>query len=150
MKRVLMVCLGNICRSPLAEGILQSKIAASKVSVDSAGTAAFHEGNLPDPRSVEIANHYNIDITGQRARAFTPQDFSKFDLIYAMDLSNYNHLLELAKNKTDREKVHLILNDLFPNQNREVPDPYYGGAQGFEEVYQLLEAACSLIASKLT
>ena len=67
-----------------------------------------------------------------------------------MDLSNYNHLLELAKNKTDRAKVHLILNDLFPDQNREVPDPYYGGAQGFEEVYQLLEAACSLIANKLT
>lgn len=150
MVKVLMVCLGNICRSPLAEGILKSKVSSDKVFVDSAGTAAYHVGNLPDSRSIQIADAYGIDIRNQRARAFKVDDFESFDFIYAMDKSNYNNIVSLAKNELDRSKVKMILNELHPNQNQEVPDPYYGGNQGFENVYQLLDASCDLIAKKIT
>ena len=104
MKKILMVCLGNICRSPLAEGILQSKVHPEKVFVDSAGTAAYHIGNLPDQRSVEVARAYGINITNQRARKFTVKDFDTFDQIYAMDESNYENILSLARTKGDSEK----------------------------------------------
>ena len=91
-----MVCLGNICRSPLAEGILQSKVNDDKVFVDSAGTAAYHVGELPDKRSIEVARKYGIDLTNQRARKFTSKDFTEFDSIYAMDKENYHNVLSLA------------------------------------------------------
>ncbi len=145
-----MVCLGNICRSPLAEGILKSKINTSKIFVDSAGTAAYHVGNLADERSIEVAKKYGIDITNQRARKFTVKDFDTFDVIYAMDESNYQNILMLARNSEDEEKVQLILNVIDADKNASVPDPYYGGNQGFENVYKMLDEACEVIANKLT
>lgn len=105
-----MVCLGNICRSPLAEGILTSKTQHLKLKVDSAGTAGYHIGSLPDSRSIEIADKYNIDLRNQRARQFSSADFDEFDIIYAMDANNYGHLIALAKNQKEREKVRMILN----------------------------------------
>jgi protein-tyrosine phosphatase len=148
MIKVLMVCLGNICRSPLAEGILQSKVNAQKVFVDSAGTAAYHDGNLPDIRSIEVAGKYEINITNQRARKFKIKDFDVFDFIYVMDETNYQNILILARDKNDKRKVQMILNETTPGQNLSVPDPYYGGNQGFENVYAMLDEACEIIANK--
>lgn len=149
MVKVLMVCLGNICRSPLAEGILKSKLNLNEVTIDSAGTAAYHVGNLPDPRSIAVAKKHGIDITTQRARKFTVKDFDSFDFIYAMDQNNFDYILKLSRNKEDKKKVLLILNEVRPFQNNSVPDPYYGGDDGFENVYQMLNKACAEIASKL-
>ena len=149
MKKVLMVCLGNICRSPLAEGIWQAKIKKDAVFVDSAGTAAYHIGNLPDKRSIEVAHKYGIDITHQRARKFTVKDFDTFDVIYAMDESNYQNILILARGEVDTKKVKMILNETHPYKNVSVPDPYYDGRQGFENVFKMLGEACEIIASKL-
>ncbi len=144
--KILMVCLGNICRSPLAEGILKSK--TKNIEVDSAGTAGYHIGKNPDIRSIEIGKKNNIDISSQRARQFSSNDFSKFDKIYAMDNDNYSKIISLAKNQQEINKVELILNEIFPNQFKSVPDPYYGGARGFENIYDLLNKACEKIASK--
>lgn len=149
MKKILMVCLGNICRSPLAEGILQSKLSSQSFFVDSAGTAGYHIGELPDKRSIEVANKYGINITNQRSRKFIKSDFEKFDLIFAMDESNYNNIVSLTDDYNEIQKVKMILNESFPNENRSVPDPYYGGDQGFENVYRMLDEACSIVASKL-
>ena len=150
MKKILMVCLGNICRSPLAEGILQSKVNEALVYVDSAGTAAYHVGNLPDERSIAVAKQYGIDISKQQARKFTEKDFLKFDIIYAMDKSNYQYIISLATNDKDLEKVKMILNESLPDKNYSVPDPYYGGQTGFEEVYKMLNEACdSIIYNRL-
>ncbi|APZ47837.1 protein-tyrosine-phosphatase [Polaribacter reichenbachii] len=150
MIKVLMVCLGNICRSPLAEGILQSKINSDTIFVDSAGTGAYHIGNLPDERSIEVAGKYGINITNQRARKFIVEDFDNFDFIYPMDESNYQNILALARNKEDENKVQMILNEVYPNENASVPDPYYGGKEGFENVYKMLDEACEIIANKLS
>ena len=147
--RILMVCLGNICRSPLAEGILKDKAPAHRVEVDSAGTSNYHIGEAPDPRSVAIAKKYGIDISTQRGRQFQLSDFREFDLIYAMDKSNYHHILDMAPDQESRNKVHLILNELHPDENMDVPDPYYGGAQGFENVFRMLDLACERILSKV-
>ena len=144
-----MVCLGNICRSPLAEGILKNKTKHLNITVDSAGTAGYHIGNLPDKRSIEIAKKYNIDLTNQRARQFTSNDFNAFDIIYAMDTSNYSHLIALAKNQEERKKVKMILNELNPELYESVPDPYYGGDNGFQNVYDMLDKACNKIVSKI-
>ena len=144
-----MVCLDNICRSPLAQGILESKVNLDEVFVDSAGTAAYHVGNLPDERSINVAYKYGINITNQRARKFTVQDFDEFDYIYAMDISNYQNILMLARAEEDENKVRLILNEIYPSENKSVPDPYYGGNQGFENVYQMLDEACDVISKKL-
>jgi protein-tyrosine phosphatase len=149
MKRVLMVCLGNICRSPLAEGILKSKIDADKTLVESAGTGGWHVGELPDPRSVEVAQNHQIDITYQRCRKFTYADFENFDWIYVMDRSNLADVLSLARNEQDKQKVRLILNEIQQGENLDVPDPYYGGDRGFENVYQMLDEACEVISNKL-
>ena len=149
MIKVLMVCLGNICRSPLAEGILVSKVNNSTIFVDSAGTGAYHIGKLPDERSIEVARKYGIDITNQRARKFTVKDFDTFDVIYAMDDSNYQNILSLSRNNEDAQKVKMILNEAHPTKNLSVPDPYYGGPSGFEDVYKMLDEACELIAKKI-
>ena len=148
MIKVLMVCLGNICRSPLAEGILKSKVNAQKVLVDSAGTAGYHDGNLPDTRSIKVASLHEINITNQRARKFTIKDFDIFDFIYVMDETNYQNILILARDQNDTRKVQMILNETTPGQNLSVPDPYYGGNQGFENVYAMLDEACEIIANK--
>ena len=108
MHKILMVCLGNICRSPIAEGVLQSKVNSDVVFVDSAGTAAYHIGNAPDKRSVNIASKYNVNLKNQKARKFTISDFDNFDTIYAMDESNYQNILKLAKNNSHTSKVKLI------------------------------------------
>ncbi|MCL7762849.1 low molecular weight phosphotyrosine protein phosphatase [Polaribacter sp. Z014] len=150
MHKILMVCLGNICRSPLAEGILKSKVNSDSVFVDSAGTAAYHIGKLPDERSIEVANKYGIDITKQRARKFVVKDFDEFDIIFAMDDSNYQNILSLVRNNDDEQKVRMILNEIHPAKNLSVPDPYYGGNQGFENVYKMLDEACDVIASNLS
>jgi len=149
MIRVLMVCLGNICRSPLAEGILKSKVDRNTVFVDSAGTGAWHSGELPDKRSIAVAKKYGIDLTDQRARLFLVEDFDKFDHIYVMDQSNYKNVCRLAPNDEAINKVQLILNESYPDENLEVPDPYYGGDQGFENVYKMLDEACLKIKNKL-
>ena len=136
---------GNICRSPLAEGILRQKIKERNLSweVDSAGTSGWHIGELPDSRSIAVAKAHHIDLTYQRARQFEAVDLDRFDLILAMDSSNYSNILRLATTETQKSKVKLILNYLYPKENRAVPDPYYEG--GFEKIYQMLVAACEKI-----
>ncbi|MDP2687795.1 MAG: low molecular weight protein-tyrosine-phosphatase [Aequorivita sp.] len=147
--RILMVCLGNICRSPLAEGILKSKVDISKVFVDSAGTGHWHVGDEPDKRSVAVGKKYKIDITAQRGRQFSPKDFDDFDIIYVMDNSNKENVLALAENDSHRKKVKLILDEIFPGENVDVPDPYFGGNAGFENVFKMLDEACEQIATRL-
>lgn len=149
MTRILMVCLGNICRSPLAKGILKSKLQPGKFYVDSAGTGSYHIGELPDRRSINIARINQIDITNQQSRQFTTKDFDLFDFIYVMDNSNYQNAIRLARNQKDINKVKLILNELYPNENRDVPDPYYGGADGFKNVFNLLDDVCEIVAERL-
>ena len=143
--KILMVCLGNICRSPLAKGILWSKGKHLNLEVDSAGTAAYHIGKQPDIRSIEIPNKYAIDLNQQRARQFSRADFDKFDIIYAMDTNNYAHLISLASSETERNKIRMILNEINPNSYQSVPDPYYGGDNGFQDVYNMLDKACDKI-----
>ena len=147
--KILMVCLGNICRSPLAEGILASKLQKNKFTVDSAGTGSWHIGRKPDERSIVTAKKNKIDISHQKGRQFAIRDFETFDYIYVMDNSNYNDVMHLAKTPEQRNKVQLILNELFPDENVDVPDPYYGSPNGFDHVYEMLDQACELIAKKL-
>lgn len=146
--KILMVCLGNICRSPLAEGIMRSKLSNDFI-VDSAGTGGWHAGELPDKRSIATAKNKGLDITNQRARQFKISDFESFDYIYVMDNSNYKDVVALAPNEEAKSKVKLILNEIFPGENVDVPDPYYGGQDGFENVFNMLNEACDLIAGKL-
>ncbi len=144
-----MVCLGNICRSPLAEGILTSMIDPEKVMVASAGTGGWHVGSQPDPRSIEVANKNNIDITHQRGKQFSTYDYEIYDHIFVMDASNYNDVIKLSKTDTERAKVSMILDELFPGEKVDVPDPYYGGDSGFDNVYDMLYSACEKIVSRL-
>jgi protein-tyrosine phosphatase len=147
--KVLMVCLGNICRSPLAEGILASKLPFEKFDVASAGTGNYHLGREPDPRSIAIAKAKGIDISQQQARQFTTKDYTDYDYIYAMDASNYQNILSLAPNQQATKKVKLILNELFEGGNVDVPDPYFGLENGFSKVYDMLDQVCDTIAEKL-
>ena len=144
-----MVCLGNICRSPLAEGILKSKLPENFFFIDSAGTANYHIGRQPDHRSIETAKKYGVDITNQRGRQFVVSDFDDFDYIYAMDSTNFNDIISLSRNINDASKIKLILDELADVDTADVPDPYYGGSQGFENVYRILDSACNIIANKL-
>ncbi len=148
---ILMVCLGNICRSPLAEGILRAHLekAGIRASVDSAGTIGYHQGEAPDPRSIQTAANYGIDISHLKARKIRQDDFSNFDLILAMDLSNYRDLLTLAQSDEESERIHRILDYAGVDENGEVPDPYYGNLTDFEHVYRLLDGACELIVKRL-
>ena len=141
--RVLMVCLGNICRSPLAEGILKHKIQQRGLdwTVDSAGTGSWHSGELPDRRSIAVAKKYGIDLTDQRARQFRASDFTDFDKIFVMDRSNRQNVLRLAPNDALAAKVDLMLNQSHPGQDLEVPDPYHDD-NGFEAVFKMLDVAC--------
>jgi protein-tyrosine phosphatase len=149
--KILMVCLGNICRSPLAEGILRAKAMEHNIQliVDSAGTSAYHAGGPPDKRSVAVAKAHGLDIQHQISRQFSVQDFDTFDFIYVMDDSNYEDILSLARSQKDRQKVSLILDKTAPGKHNNVPDPYYGGKDGFENMYQLLDTACDAIVAEL-
>jgi protein-tyrosine phosphatase len=149
MIRIVMVCLGNICRSPLAHGILQSKLADDNFYVDSAGTAAYHVGNTPDYRSIKVAKNHGIDISAQSARQFKVSDFDTFDFIYAMDASNYNNIINLARTDTDIEKVKLFLEKNSAVANKNVPDPYYGELSDFESIYTLIDTTCDQLAAFL-
>lgn len=146
--KILMVCLGNICRSPLAEGILKDKIRKEKLDweVDSAGTSGWHSGEKPDGRSIDIAAKNNIDITDQTSRKVRSVDYEIFDLIYAMDIQNYNDLISLATEE-EKHKIKLILNENHPDKNKNVPDPYWDD-NGFEKVFTMLDEACEVIIEK--
>lgn len=147
--KILMVCLGNICRSPLAEGILQSKLPSDKFTVDSAGTGDWHAGQGPDRRSVTTAKGRGLDISCQKARQIKPADFTNFDHIYVMDSSNLRDVTKLAQTPEAKAKVKLMMDEVFPGQKVDVPDPYYDGPDGFEKVYDMLDEACTLVAQKL-
>jgi protein-tyrosine phosphatase len=148
MTRILMICLGNICRSPLAHGILESKLPKENFFVDSAGTLDFHVGNPPDKRSIETAFNHHINISNQKCRTIKKSDFDIFDYIYVMDIQNLKDVLAIAPSN-HKHKVKMILNELFPNENVEVPDPYYGNINDFENVYEMLDQACDIIANQL-
>lgn len=139
---VLMVCLGNICRSPLAQGVFEQLAQDYSITVDSAGTANYHSGASPDKRSQLTAKRHGIDISSQCARQFTTADFEDFDYIYVMDRSNLSNVLSLARNEQDSAKVALLLGE------DEVEDPYYGGDDGFEIVYQKIDTACREIIAQ--
>ena len=138
-----MVCLGNICRSPLAEGILKNKLPKKNFRIDSAGTAGYHIDKAPDIRSVEIAAKNGIDISNQKARKFTADDFDRFDKIFAMDRRNLNHIKQMANTLEDSKKVSLLLG------NDQVPDPYYGNRDSFIKIYDIIDRACEELSNKL-
>ena len=133
----------------MAEGILRSKIDGTDITVDSAGTSSYHEGENPDARAVKTLRKKGINIGNLVARQFLVEDFDRFDLIYTMDSSNYNNVLKLARNEQDREKVKMLVNELMPGSNAEVPDPYFGGDHGFEEVFKLLNDATDKLLERL-
>ncbi|MCB0569128.1 MAG: low molecular weight phosphotyrosine protein phosphatase [Phaeodactylibacter sp.] len=144
--KILMVCLGNICRSPLAEGIMRQKVTERGLNweVDSAGTGFWHIGEPPDSRSIQTARKYGLDITTQRARQISAQDLARFDLILTMDESNYRDVLRLAKPQHQEDKVAMILDYAHPGKNLSVPDPYWDD-DGFDQIYQMLTEACERV-----
>ena len=146
-----MVCLGNICRSPIADGLLRDKVAQKglDIEVDSAGTSGFHSGDAPDPRMRATAKSMGVSIDDLSSRQFVQADYDRFDVIYAMDESNRDNMYKLARNEEDKQKVKLILNEIYPGENMSVPDPYYGGDQGFVDVFNMLDEATSKIISDL-
>jgi protein-tyrosine phosphatase len=147
-----MVCLGNICRSPLAQGVLQHKLDSfnlKNIYVDSAGTGSWHAGNPPDIRSIEIAEKYGIDISQHRARHFSSNDFNTFNKIIVMDTKNYKDLLNLSSSQIDSDKIKLLLSYTYKNERASVPDPYYGGDDGFENIYKLINSACNEIIKEI-
>ena len=147
---ILMVCLGNICRSPLAEGILRHKaqMAGLKLNVESAGTNGYHVGDPPHRLSQKVAALNGINICHQKARKFSPDDFDKYDRIYAMAEDVIDDMKRIAKKRYDPSKVDLLMNELYPGQNMDVPDPWYGPEPGYHDVYKMIEAACDSIISK--
>lgn len=152
MTKILMVCLGNICRSPLAEGVLRHKLneaGIEDVTVDSAGTSGWHAGEHPDRRSMLNAKTHGVDISKLVSRQFTIRDFDAFDRIYVMDSSNFRDVTAMARTDAHREKVELLLNVKWPGKNMAVPDPYYSGEDGFETVFRLVEEACAVIVDEL-
>jgi protein-tyrosine phosphatase len=150
--KFLMVCLGNICRSPIAEGIMKAKLAAANIQgkVDSAGVLSYHSGEAPDKRAISVAGKYQVDISGQVARQFRKSDFVDFDFILVMDRSVYAEIAALAQTEDERNKVRLFLEFAGINEITEVPDPYYGGQEGFEMVYNMLNEGCNRILFNLT
>lgn len=148
--KILMVCLGNICRSPLAEGILQHKAKKAGLNweIDSAGTNSYHTGEAPHALSQKVASLNGINICDQRARKFVKEDFEKFDKIYAMADDVIDDMRRIAKDKFDDHKATLFLNELYPGKNMSVPDPWYGPEPGYHEVFTLIDQACEKIIMK--
>lgn len=148
--KILMVCLGNICRSPLAEGILQDKAfkAGLAWSVESAGTNRYHTGDGPHPLSQRIARQNGIDISGQRARTISPDDFAIYDKIYALAEDVLDEMKRIGGKKFDPAKTMLLMDVLYPGENKDVPDPYYGPESGYSEVYNMIDKACDEIILK--
>lgn len=155
--KVLMVCLGNICRSPLAEGILQKKAfnAGLKWQIESAGTNNYHTGEAPHHLSQKVAMLNGVDISHQRARKFSPDDFLMYDKIYALANDVLDEMRSISKNNSisqsdgfDLNKVDLLLNELYPGEDRDVPDPYFGTETGYHKVYALINDACDAIIEK--
>ena len=148
--KILMVCLGNICRSPLAEGILQHKAdkAGLDWQVDSAGTAGYHIGEQPHVLSQKTSLANGIDISNQRCRQFRKEDLAEFDRIYVMDRNNYEDVKQLSKNAWDEKKVTLLLDELYPGEHREVPDPWYGTEKDYHLVFEMIDKACDKIIEK--
>lgn len=148
--KILMVCLGNICRSPLAEGILQHKATAAGLNwqVDSAGTNGYHIGEAPHKLSQKVAELNGIDICQQRARQFVKEDIDRYDKLFAMADDVLEEMETIAKEKWDASKADLFLNELYPGENRSVPDPWYGTEPGFHEVYKIIDEACNAIIEK--
>ena len=148
--KILMVCLGNICRSPLAEGILQHKAwkAGLQWSVESAGTNGYHIGEAPHPLSQKVARLNGIDISNQRSRSFTAEDFHRFDKIYAMADDVIDDMRRITRNNFDTTKVELLMNELFPGKNMDVPDPWYGPEPGYHQVFKMIDEACDAIIKK--
>ncbi len=146
--KILMVCLGNICRSPLAEGIMKTKLPEGFV-VDSAGTISMHEGEHPDKRAVKTAANHGINISEQRSRPITRADFETFDKLYCMDIDVFEDVISKAESEEERQKVSLFLEVLGDHKNAEVPDPYWGSMKDFEEVFQLLDKGCEAIKNQI-
>ena len=148
--KLLMVCIGNICRSPLAEGILKDKLEKAGINyfVDSAGIISYHVGEAPDYRSIEAAQRHGINISTQIARKFSAFDFEKFDLIFAMDNEVYDEIISFAQSSIHRKKINLFLEYAGYGFGSSVPDPYYGTKKDFENVFLLIDAACEKIISK--
>jgi protein-tyrosine phosphatase len=149
---ILMVCLGNICRSPIAEGLLVSKLRKREIDhvlVDSCGFERYHLNESPDFRSVEVCNNHGVDISKQRQRLFKVSDFDKFDKIYVMDANNYSDVVSYARNINDVNKVDFITNVLTPGKNIPVPDPYYGGKDGFQKVFMMLSDCTEEIVNRI-
>jgi len=148
--KILMVCLGNICRSPLAEGILKHKAKAAGLNwhIDSAGTNGYHIGEAPHRLSQKVAKLNGIDICDQKARLFVKEDFDRYDKIYALADDVLDEIKWMAKEKYDAKKIDLLLNELHPGKNLSVPDPWYGPEPGYHEVYKIIEAACDAIIRK--
>ena len=149
--KILMVCLGNICRSPMAEGLMRAKIEKYNLSaeVDSAGFEALHSGDEPDSRAIRVMKQHGIDISGQQSRLFRKSDFDDFDRIYVMDCGNYSDVKAVASSREQLQKVDYILNVIHPGSKKPVPDPFYGGNDGFETTYRLLDEATEQIALEL-
>lgn len=149
MQKILFVCLGNICRSPVAEGIMLHLIEEhglqNKFTVDSAGTAGYHIGEAPDKRTIQNAKKNGVDLSKLRARKFSLDDFDAFDKIFVMDESNFNDVISLTKNKDHHQKIDYLLNVSFTDKNLPVPDPYYGTETNFQEVFTLVHNACKKI-----
>lgn len=148
--KMLFVCLGNICRSPQAEGIMRKMISERKLNiiVDSAGTSSWHAGEHPDKRAIETAAFHGVDISKLVARPFSANDFEPFDRIFVMDEMNYHDVIALARTDNDKKKVQLFLEAAGGYFFNGVPDPYYGGASGFEKVFTMLEDACRKVLDK--
>lgn len=149
--KILMVCLGNICRSPLAEGILKKKIKDNNLNAEvaSAGFVSYHQGDPADRRAISTAAQFGVDLSKHKASVFTKKSFDLFDHIYVMDQANLNDVLSLTRDKEDQKKVDFIMNELYPGENKIVPDPYYGGAENFVRVFKMLDAACDAIVEKI-
>jgi protein-tyrosine phosphatase len=150
--KILFVCLGNICRSPLAEGIMADKAKRLHLDVEvaSAGFESFHRGDPADRRSIAVAGAHNIDLGNHRARMFSARDFDHYDRIFVMDRNNYNDVMGLARDSEDESKVDFILNLVYPGENRPVPDPWFGGNENFEKVYRMLDEACEVLLNNIS